>query len=308
MSAEPSTTETRPSAIPDEEVHKALVLLYRLSNEAVGQINELMKKLDIRFTEAAVHTGHITREELDKALQWIRLQAVQQTGGIVEKVLSRAAERREVVLWEGKKLVPSNELVLAHDPDHPESEKIRGLRTELLLQRRAGLIALLSPSAGEGRSRLAAELAIGFAQLGRPTLLVDADLRQPRQHMLFGTDNEHGLTQALTTNEPLQLHGVQGLPKMALLTSGTLPPNPLDLLSGTRFEYLAKQWRRNFEFVVLDTPPASEFSDGLATAKVAGQFLLLGRANETSFRALNEMLRRLEATNARTLGAVINRF
>jgi protein-tyrosine kinase len=307
MSAEPSPPI---SQIPDEEIHKAVVLLYRLSNEAIESINELMHKLHMRFADAALHTGVITQAELDKALEWIRHRAVQQSRGIIEEVLRRQV-RREVVLWEGSRLRPCELLLLAHDPTHPRSESIRSLRTELLMRIRNlgnGILALLSPCAAEGRSQLAAELAIAFAQLGRRTLLVDADLRRPRQHVLFGAENDQGLAQALVDGGAIHLHGIEGLPQMALLTSGVLPLNPLELLSGVRFERLIAEWRRSFEFVVLDTPAAAESSDAITVAAAAGQMLILSRAGVTPFSALKEMSRKLETTHARTVGAVIGRF
>jgi Mrp family chromosome partitioning ATPase len=98
------------------------------------------------------------------------------------------------------------------------------------------------------------------------------------------------------------------MPQMALLTSGVLPPNPLELLSSIRFERLVAEWRRGFEFIILDTPPAAESSDALTIATAVGQVLLLSRANVTPFTALKEMSRKLQATHARTLGAVIGRF
>ena len=112
---------------------------------------------------------------------------------------------------------PDDRLIMAHDPCDPRCERIRALRTELLLRSegtdRADIIALVSPCAGEGRSLLAADLAIAFAQTGRPTLLVDADLRRPRQQMLFGTDNRHGLAQAIESGEPPHLRSVFGMPR-----------------------------------------------------------------------------------------------
>jgi protein-tyrosine kinase len=312
MSAEPTTSRiSEISQIPDEQVHKALVLLYSLSNEALENINELMHKLQIRFADAALHTGVITQDELDRAMDWIRHRAVQRGRGIIEEVLRRQV-RREVVLWQGDQLRPSEALVLAHDPKHPRSETLRSLRTELLLRTRnmggTGVLAVLSPCASEGRSQLAAELAIAFAQLGRRTLLIDADLRRPRQHVLFGSENNNGLAQALVDGGPIHLRGIEGLPQMALLTSGALPPNPLELLAGNRFERLLAEWRRSFEFVILDTPPAGESSDAITVATATGQVLMVSRANATPFRALKEMYRKLEATHARTLGAVIGRF
>jgi protein-tyrosine kinase len=310
MSAEP----TAPTAeISDQDVHDALVSLYSLSNEAVESIHELTRSLHLRFADAALHAGLITQDQLDEATGWIRRRAVQQRGGIIEEVLRRqVSQRRELVLWEGPKLRPSDRMIVAHDPHHPHSESIRSLRTELLMRTRSsggGILALLSPCAAEGRSQLAAELAIAFAQLGRRTLLVDADLRRPHQHVLFGAENDSGLAQALVAGgAEMHLHGIEGFPPMALLTSGVLPPNPLELLSGIRFEQLAAEWRRSFEFVVLDTPPAAESSDAIAIASAAGNVLVLSRADVTPFSALKDMARKLETTHARTLGAVIGRF
>ncbi len=308
MSAEPSITPG--PDISDEEVRDALMLLYRLSDEAVAQINEVRDKLLVRFADAALHTGAVTQNELEKAVEWIRSRAAQHGRGVIEEVLRRQV-RRDVVLWEGVPLRPSERLILAHDPNHPRSEALRSLRTDLLLRTKnmgSGIMALLSPCPSEGRSQLAAELAIAFAQLGRRTLLVDADLRRPRQHVLFNSDNEVGLAQALVDGGAIQTKGIEGLPRMALLTSGALPPNPLELLSSPRFERLITEWRRSFEFVILDTPPATESSDALAVATVAGQLLILSRANVTPFNALKEMSRKLSTTHARTLGAVIGKF
>jgi receptor protein-tyrosine kinase len=310
MSVEPTAAI---ADIPDQDVQDALVVLYSLNTEALESINELMASLHLRFAEAAVHTGLVTQTQLDEALEWIRRRVVQQRGGLIEEVLRRnVSRRRELVLWEGPQVRPCEQLIVAHDPTHPHSESIRSLSTELLMRTRnmgSGIVALVSPCAAEGRSQLAAELAIAFAQFGRRTLLVDADLRHPRQHVLFAAENDSGLAQALVDGAgATRLHRVKELPTLALLTSGALPTNPLELLSGVRFEQLTVEWRRNFEFVILDTPPVAGSSDAIAVASVAGNVLVLSRADVTPFTALKEMSRKLETTHARTLGAVIGRF
>lgn len=207
---------------------------------------------------------------------------------------------------------PSDRLIVAHDPYDPRYEKIRALRTELLLRRestdRADIIALLSPCPGEGRSLLSAELAIAFAQMGRPTLLVDADLRRPQQHLLFGTDNRQGLSQAIEYGTKPQLHSVRGLARMSVLTAGEVPANPLELLSSNVFASMIEDWRDNFEFVVIDTAPVKHFSDGLAVASLVGRVLTLSRAQRTPYRDMQDMLRRLAATRSQILGAVISHF
>jgi len=310
MNAEPTVSTTD---FTDQDMSDALVLLHGLSEEAVESIQELTRRLNLRFADAALHAGQITQDQLEEAVDWIRRRALKQKVGIVEEVLRRrGSQRRDLVLWEGPKLKPADPLIVAHNMRHPHSELIRGLCSELLLRTRnqgGAIISLLSPCAGEGRSQLAAEIAIAFAQLGRRTLLVDADMRRPRQHLLFNTENNRGLAEALLdTTSKMQLHGIEDLPQMALLTSGTSPSNPLELLSGIRFEQLSVEWRRSFEYVIVDTPPAAESSDAIAVASVAANVLLLSRANVTPFAALKELARKLETTHARTLGAVIGKF
>ena len=207
---------------------------------------------------------------------------------------------------------PGAGLVPAHLPYHQRSEQIRLLRTELLLRHdssdRANALAVVSAQPGEGRSQLAAELAISFAQLGQPTLLVDADLRNPSQHALFGADNRTGFASALAHEARPAPQPVAGLRALSLLTAGPLPPNPLELLSDRCFEDMVAQWCSAFQFVVLDTPPIARYADALAVATVTGRVLTLCRATRAAFRDTRDMTRRLAATRARTLGAVINHF
>lgn len=312
MSAE--TRSSRSFEKSDQEVAEALELLFKLPKDAIETIYASMKTLHVRFSEAAVHSGLVTATELKEAQEWATRhpRSERHRLGIVEEMLRRQTRRREMVVWTGTPLAPGRDLVLAHDPDSPRSEALRSLRTELLIRTkgrpRSGIIALSSPSAGEGRSQLAAELAIAFAQLGRRTLLVDADLRRPRQHELFGAENKTGLSQVLADGADPWLHGIENLPQMALLTSGGLPRNPVELLSGRRFEQMLNDWARSFEFVLLDTSAATDFSDALAVATVARNVIVLGREKKTSFSALTRLCRNLHTTQANILGAVINNF
>ena len=226
--------------------------------------------------------------------------------------LARAVESMRALVVSNEDVAPTKSLLLAQDPYDPHSEQIRMLRTELLLRHEssdhANIFAVVSPCSGEGRSQIAAELAIAFAQLGRPTLLVDADLRNPQQHFLFGADNTVGLSQALLHGQKPQFHAVSGLPALLLLTAGPRPPNPLELLSDRSFEGLVDEWRQNFRYVVVDTPPVTQFADGLAVATIVGRVLSISRASRTSYKDTRNMLRRLAATQSRILGAVINHF
>jgi protein-tyrosine kinase len=295
----------------DEELIDALIDDYRLSQEQVALIREFMGLRGLTAVEAALHLNLITADQAVKILE--RSQSSVAQTGVVETALLRQSIGRVATVPPTVYVKPSNELLMAHTQDHPHCERLRALRTELSLLlgnggRQASVVAVLSPGPSEGRSQLAAELAIAFAQLGRRTLLVEADLRQPRQHLLFRTGHARGIAQYLTIGKLPQFLRVESLPQLSLLTSGPVPPNPLELLSDGRFERLLSDWRRIFDVVVIDTPALTQFADGLAIASFAQQVLLLSRANVTSHKDMKDTLRRLTSTNARILGAVINHF
>ena len=278
-----------PDPDADLQLRAAIIRRCSLNDEAVASICRLQELLSVRFSDATIRLGYATQADIDSATGSAQVPAVR----------------------EGQ-AVPAERLELAHYPFHPRSEKIRLLRTELLLRHEAtdnaNVLAVLSPCPAEGRSQLAAELAIAFAQLGRPTLLVDADLRHSQQHVLFNANNRQGLSQALARGQKPQFQTVAGLPSLFLLTAGPPPLNPLELLSDRRFEGLAGEWQQNFQFVVLDTPPVGLYADGLAVATIIGRVLSLSRARYTPYKDTRDMMRRLAATQSRILGAVINHF
>ena len=305
------TLDAEPSG-EDIDLKTALVSRFKLSPEKVRAVQDLMPQESLSFVDAALRLGFVTPDQIDDALVWAKRGQSAAGGSLFETAIRKIADNRQVVLAQGEMVKPGPQLILAHDPDSARSEKIRALRTELLLLSEASsganIIALLSASSGEGRSQLAAELAISFSQLGRRTLLVDADLRQPTQHILFGSTNENGLGEAISRGQKAWFHPVNGLPQLSLLTAGTTPPNPLELLSDGRFSRILQDWRKSFEFVILDTPPIKDYADGLAIATLAGKVIVLSRAQHTSYNETRELLRRLGSTQSQILGAVINHF
>jgi protein-tyrosine kinase len=299
---------------PDSEkdLRAELVGYFHFDAQAVGKIFELMQAGAVSFSDAAIQLKLVTRGEVDEALARSRARHPSHETGLVEAAIRRVSSDKRIVVRHGEVVIPGSRLILAHDADSPRSERLRGLRTELLLlnegTRGANVAAIVSPGSGEGRSQLSAELAIAFAQLGRRTLLVDADLRNPQQHSLFGATNEHGLSKIISNFEKPIYHPVAGLPQMHLLTAGPAPPNPLELLSDGRFEKLVTEWRNSYEFLIFDTPPVSKTADAIAIATLAGRVLVLSRAQHTSYASTRNMLRRLATTQSRILGAVLNHF
>ncbi len=207
---------------------------------------------------------------------------------------------------------PGAQLLSAHDPGHPHSERIRLLRTELLLrhtaQQSSMAFAVVGAGAGEGRSQLAAELALAFAQLGRSTLLLDADMRNPRQHALFGIELRDGLAQAIERGDAPVLYGVEGYPTMSLMTAGICPTNSIELLSDGRFETLMYELQNTYDFIIVDTPRCSDYADGLVIATIVGHVLTVHRACQTPYKAARAMLRQLASARADVLGGVLNHF
>src|SRR5262249_21267130 len=140
-----------------------------------------------------------------------------------------------------------------------EAEAYRGVRTALVFStRREGhkVIQVTSPDMGDGKTTLAANLAISIAQSEKKIILIDADLRRPRIDNLFGLVNDRGLTSLLTgeaeLNDVVQDSGIPGL---HILTTGETPDNPAELLSLPRFKELLEDLRSKYDFVIVDTPP-----------------------------------------------------
>jgi receptor protein-tyrosine kinase len=213
-------------------------------------------------------------------------------------------------------LRPSAELLFARSQDDARSEEIRKLRTELLLRAHSdkggGLtLAVVGAGTGEGRSLLAAELALAFAFLGRPTLLVDADLRNPRQHALFGAATPGpGLIQAIMHADSPGLHSVEGFPSLGVLTAGDYrsSENPNELLSSGQFQRLIGALRYRFSCIIVDTPRFGAYSDAQIVAAVLGNVLCVARAGASRFSDTKLMLRDLESARATILGGVLNHF
>lgn len=235
-------------------------------------------------------------------------------GGIVERAIHRMSDRRNLTVWEGTPVKPGPALAYAHDSGSLRSEKLRGLRTELLIRlggrQGAGAMAILGACPGEGRSQLCAELALAFGQLVGRTLLVDANLRNPGLDKLFvGASSDEGLSEILQgKTRTMPLYRVVGPQNLALLSAGTPPSGPVDLLSGALFKRLVMDWSRSYDYVLIDTPPVAQYSDGIVVANAVRNVVLVARRNRTSYNEVTELQRRLDATQTQIVGAVLNDF
>ena len=264
----------------------------KLTNATAEQVGEAQRELGLRFGDAALQLKLISGEDLRKAL----------------------AEQYDFHVLEPSLDGVSREVIAAYSPDHPRVEEFRLLRTQLLIrwyspETARCTLAIVSPGPAEGRSFVAANLAVGFAQLGHRTLLIDADMRTPRQHRLFNVSDRIGLSAALTGRaDSSAAIPVPGCGDLWVLPAGSLPPNPQELLSRPAFASLLKNLQAEYDVVLIDTPPAKLYADVQSIAFRAGVALVVARRHQTRVTDAAEVVRELTDSGIRVVGTVMNAF
>ena len=200
------------------------------------------------------------------------------------------------------------DLITLTDPRSPVSEAYRTLRTNLSFYSVDDPIQTLvvtSPATDDGKSVVAANLAVTMAQSGRRTILVDSDLRRPTLHTLFDLAAEPGLTNVVLgelEELPLQETGVENL---LLLASGPKPPNPADMLGSKRVDALIARLAEEADFVIFDAPPAIAVTDAAVLgAKVDGALLVIS-AGKTRREHAERAKETLEKARVRIVGATL---
>jgi capsular exopolysaccharide synthesis family protein len=189
-------------------------------------------------------------------------------------------------------------------------EAIRTLRNSILLadfDRRLRSIMITSASPAEGKSTTASYLVIAHAQQGRRTLLIDGDLRRPSVHRRFDIPNERGLSNALIGDAPWRavLALKPGIPNLDILPAGPPSRRAADLI-GTPLMDLVEEAAREYDLVVLDSPPLLGFSEPLQMAAAVDGVLVIARAGQTNRKALGAALNTLVRLRANVIGVVLN--
>jgi protein-tyrosine kinase len=287
-----ATVQTATEVPTDRRIGTLLVAEGKLNPRDIDRILELQKKRQARFGETAVRLGLISVDDLRRAL---------------------------ALQYELPHLLPDNprmnpELIVAHDPFHRRAEQIRALRTQLLMRWGNGdvqghALAVVSPGVAEGRSFLAANLAVAFAQLGRRTLLIDADLRRSRQQEIFGVPDRIGLSTVLSGRaDHSAVVPVRDFGPLSVLPAGARPPNPVELLSRDVFPSLLRRLQTYFDVILLDTPAAQTCADAQAIAFRVGRVLLLARKDHTRLADTRRLMRQLGDAGAQTVGTVFNAY
>ncbi len=198
------------------------------------------------------------------------------------------------------------------DPKSPIAEAYNSLRGSLLYATTQGLpqvMLVTSAQPTEGKSSVSYAMAQGFARMGKSVVLFDADLRRPSLHRRIGYDNQHGLSTLLTSHDPLvSVTRASELANLALVPSGPVPLSPTELISSPRLEQILQEAARDFDVVLIDSPPILGLADSPMMAALVDGVLFVVEADRGRRGALKVALRRLRAMRPVLLGAVLTKF
>ncbi|WP_293776195.1 chain length determinant protein tyrosine kinase EpsG [uncultured Oxalicibacterium sp.] len=274
-------------AKPDTNIGSILLDLGKLSPSDAERVIKLQKEKGMRFGEAAQALGLVTESD-------------------IEQVLAHQFDYPYLRPGQGGF---STDLVAAYRPFSAQVEMLRGIRSQLMLRwfanrRKALVIAAVEEDAGV--SLLAANLSIVFSQLGEKTLLVDANLRNPQQQRIFNLTGKHGLSDVLVERADLQsINKIEPFIDLSLLTAGTIPPNPQELLSRPAFARVNQHVEHDFDVILYEVSAFSTGADALAVGAQVGGVLLVARKNKTRVAQLNAAAEQFGRFGADVIGSVL---
>lgn len=214
----------------------------------------------------------------------------------------------EVSGWKTK---DKTRLVAAEAPRSPPAEAYRALRTAidfLALDHPMRTLQMTSASAGEGKTTTLANLAVTLALAGKRVIIVCCDLRRPRVHEFFGLSNKVGFTSALVGERPVSaaLQDVPGVPRLRLMASGPIPPNPSELLASQRAADVFAALSIDADIVLIDSPPVLPVTDALVLFRHVDATLMVFAAGSTTRKEAAAALGKVQQVNGPLIGAVLN--
>ncbi|CAN5777027.1 hypothetical protein BH23CHL7_BH23CHL7_06380 [soil metagenome] len=261
-------------------------------NTALGAMLGLIVALALAFIVDHLDDTLTNSEEVEA------LAALPTLGHVAQLAVSRRKD-------------PIYRLVSLLFPRSPAAESFRSLRTNIEFcsvdsPLRTVLVASAAP--GDGKTLVAANLAVVLAQAGKKVLVVDADLRRPSAHLMFNLPNTHGLTTMLRSADASTAAGIQTteVRGLSVLASGPIPPNPAELLGSDRMRTLLKTLTERYDLIILDSSPLSAVTDAAVLASAVDGTLLVVKARRTRRPAMRFALEALSRVNARVLGVVLN--
>jgi succinoglycan biosynthesis transport protein ExoP len=214
---------------------------------------------------------------------------------------------------DGNGATDSVELISWQRKPGPVAESFRALLTSILFSGENGtrprVLVLSSASPMEGKSTVTSNLGIAFAAINRKVLIIDADLRKPRMHDVFGVTNESGLTTLLESGQPEVLDSVlrpTSIPGLFVLPSGLANQNTTNLLYGARLPELLAKLKKEFDMVIIDTPPMLQMPDARVLGRLADAVILVTRAGHTTRDAAMAANQHFAKDRTRVLGTILN--
>jgi len=214
---------------------------------------------------------------------------------------------------DNKDLINNTELIIYNDPKSSMSEAIRTLRTNLQfssVDKKIKTILITSSVPGEGKSFVAANLAVAFADSGSKVLLVDCDIRKGRQHAIFGLNNKKGLSNLLLkdVDEAYKNYIYDSrIKNLELIFKGITPPNPSELLNSEKNKQLVSILKEEYDVVIFDGAPIHGLPDSLVMSTLVDGVIVVTGAKSTSISLVEETKKSLQNVNANILGIVLNR-
>jgi len=170
-------------------------------------------------------------------------------------------------------------------------------------------LVVTSSSKGEGKSTSALALAINFAQMGKPVLLIDADLRNPVLHKLLRIDNARGLSNCLSSSiRPLEVVHKTEVPNLYVMTTGPLPPNPVELLSSMKLLSLLTQCEEHFAHVIVDGPPVLGIADSIVLSNQVDNAVFVIESGRTRKGHAKAAMKRLHQVGVHPLGVILTKI
>jgi len=292
FAANPNRIERPVSSELDSSIGAILIRVGRLSVVDADKVMRFSIERNLRFGDAAIEMGLLTAADIELAL---------------------SRQYDYPYLLRGESAI-SDEVIAAYEPFTTRVESLRALRNQLMWrwfetskERRA--LAVTSAESGDGRSFLAANLAVVFSQQHRRTLLIDADMRAPRQHQLFGLENRAGLSAVLAGRSGHDaIQRVPALVDLSVLTAGAFPPNPSELLGRPAFGQLLRELAVTYDVILIDTPASDECSDAQLVASRAGAAFLVAHQNHSHVKKLRDLLGLLTDARVHVVGTVLNEY
>jgi chain length determinant protein tyrosine kinase EpsG len=273
----------------DSSIGGLLLEQGKITPENAETVLRMQKELGIRFGEAAQRLGLITEAD-------------------IQQVLARQFDYPYLLQGDTQY---SPQLVAAYQPFSRQVETLRAVRSQLMLRwfARNKALVIVSVDQDDGASLFAANLAVVFSQLGEHTLLVDANLRNPGQSEIFGLKGNQGLSDVLAGRADLEaVSKIESFVDLSVLPSGTLPPNPQELLSRPGFAHLNTRLGEHYDVVLYDAAAFAHGADALAIAGRVGGVLLVARRNTTLIDDINTVTEQVTQAGAKVVGSVLVDF